>query len=180
MILQCNSPVFVAIAQHFIQIGGTPLHNNFGQLAVRVYHVKAIIAGDGLFNGFFAGMEAGESDHIVQARRQVIMRRFADSFAIADIRVQNLGRGGLHILRQNGVIVLLDASLDTLERRLDGVSDRPLLQRDDRQEFLRALYAKRMPLYRTVAQLCVDADHDPDTVSEQILQKAELFFGENT
>lgn len=84
------------------------------------------------------------------------------------------------ILRQNGVIVLLDASLNTLERRLDGVSDRPLLQRGDRQEFLRALYAKRMPLYRAVAHLCVNADCDPDTVSEQILQKAELFFSKNT
>ena len=84
------------------------------------------------------------------------------------------------ILRRNGVIVLLDASLDTLERRLAGVSDRPLLQRADRQEFLRALYAERMPLYRAAAQLCVDANQDPDTVSEQILQKAELFFGKNT
>lgn len=84
------------------------------------------------------------------------------------------------LLRKNGVIVLLDASLDTLEQRLSGVCDRPLLQRDDRQEFLRELYDRRSPLYRSAAQLCVDADGDPETVAARILQKTELFFGKNT
>ncbi|WP_283609487.1 shikimate kinase [Faecalispora anaeroviscerum] len=84
------------------------------------------------------------------------------------------------LLRETGVIVLLNASLETLERRLDGVSNRPLLQRDDRQEFLRDLYARRIPLYRAAAQLCVEADGDPETVSEHILQKTELFFSKNS
>lgn len=83
------------------------------------------------------------------------------------------------LLRKNGVIVLLEAPLDTLGRRLCGVCDRPLLQRDDRQQFLRELYAHRSPLYRSAAQLCVDADGDPETVAAQILQKTELFFGKN-
>ncbi|MDU7338175.1 MAG: shikimate kinase [Clostridium sp.] len=86
----------------------------------------------------------------------------------------------VEILRKGGVLIHLDASLNAVEQRLNGLDDRPLLQRDDRQEFLRILYAKRIPLYRTAAHLSVNADYSPDDVCEQILQKARFFFSKNT
>lgn len=84
------------------------------------------------------------------------------------------------ILRKNGVIIHMEASLGAVESRLNGVNDRPLLQRDDRQEFLRILYAKRIPLYRAASHLSVDADQNPDAVAEQIIKKANAFCIKST
>ncbi|WP_085831952.1 shikimate kinase [Clostridium merdae] len=91
-----------------------------------------------------------------------------------------LSEENVSILSKNGVIIHMEASLGAVESRLNGVNDRPLLQRDDRQEFLRILYAKRIPLYRAASHLSVDANLKPDSVAEQIIQKANSFFSKST
>ena len=60
------------------------------------------------------------------------------------------------VLSERCRIVLLDAPLVVIKRRLKNDKKRPLLQRPDRDEAMRELYAKRMPLYRGAAHLrCV-------------------------
>ncbi|WP_101697319.1 shikimate kinase [Clostridium minihomine] len=84
----------------------------------------------------------------------------------------------IDLLCKNGVIVLLDVPLSTLETRLAQATDRPLLQREDKSEFMHRLYEERMPFYRSAAQICVDADGDPQKISECILQKIKIYFSQ--
>ena len=69
----------------------------------------------------------------------------------------------------NGVIVLLCASLAAVGRRLRGDVSRPLLQRPDREEAMRALYEKRLPAYRAAAEFEVPADGTPEETADAVL-----------
>jgi shikimate kinase len=59
-------------------------------------------------------------------------------------------------LRERGFVAWLQADPGTQLRRLEGCSDRPLLEGADREARLRALAAERDPLYREVADLAID------------------------
>ena len=69
----------------------------------------------------------------------------------------------------NGVIVLLGASLAAVNSRLRGDVSRPLLQRPDREEAMRALYEKRLPVYRAAAEFEVPADGTPEETADAVL-----------
>ena len=60
-------------------------------------------------------------------------------------------QGNADILRKTGVIVLLDASLDTLQKRLAHDTTRPLLQKPNRAAVIAELLSQRLPLYRNAA-----------------------------
>lgn len=79
------------------------------------------------------------------------------------------------LLRKNGVIVLLDVPLSLLEQRLESATDRPLLMRPDRTEFMAQLHAERMPKYRAAAQICIAAGNAPETVATDILEQIQHF-----
>ena len=64
-------------------------------------------------------------------------------------------------LRANGVIVLLDVSLETARGRLKGDSSRPLLHRGG-ADAIGGLYRARAGLYRSAADLTADADGTPE------------------
>ena len=64
-------------------------------------------------------------------------------------------------LRANGVIVLLDISLQTARERLKGDSARPLLHRDDGSDAVGDLYRARAERYRAAADLTAAADGAP-------------------
>ena len=68
----------------------------------------------------------------------------------------------------NGVIVLLGASLAAVSSRLRGDASRPLLQRPDREEAMRALYEKRLPVYRAAAEFEVPADGTPEETADAV------------
>lgn len=74
-------------------------------------------------------------------------------------------------MRRAGVVVYLAASVDQQLRRTRKDSHRPLLQVADPRARLEALYAVRDPLYREVAHLRVDTDHQrPAEVADEILR----------
>lgn len=56
--------------------------------------------------------------------------------------------GMLARLKNQGVVVCLHASLETILRRTQGHKNRPLLNVDDPAERIRALYAEREAVYR--------------------------------
>lgn len=74
------------------------------------------------------------------------------------------------LLRQGGVILLLDVPLPALQERLKNDTQRPLLQRPDRREFIESLHAQRMPLYHKAADLVVPAGAPGMVVARTILQ----------
>lgn len=68
-------------------------------------------------------------------------------------------------LSEGGVVIHLDAPVETLWERVQGEDDRPLA-RDS--EAFRALYAKRRPLY-SQAHYSIDADRDAAVIVDEIL-----------
>lgn len=76
------------------------------------------------------------------------------------------------ILRQTGKIVLLDLPVEVIADRLKNDDTRPLLNRPDKDDAMRELYNKRLPLYRAAADIIVNADQSPMKVCADII--AEL------
>lgn len=66
-------------------------------------------------------------------------------------------------------IVLLDLPVEVVEQRLKGDTKRPLLNRPDKQKVMRELYEKRLPLYRSAADIVVNASNSPLQVCMEIM-----------
>lgn len=88
--------------------------------------------------------------------------------------------GGALVCRENaeclgrtGVIVLLDAPLEELKKRLKNDASRPLLQKPDRDAVIEALHRERMPLYRQAAHLTVPAGGPPLAVAHEVLRQVK-------
>lgn len=79
------------------------------------------------------------------------------------------------LLSKTGIIVFLEAPLSLLAERLSSDKARPLLQREDRLEAMKALYLARLPLYRGAAAFCVDASPSPEEVCREIEEKLADF-----
>lgn len=73
-------------------------------------------------------------------------------------------------LKSSGIIVLLDASLEKIQKRLRGDQTRPLLSGPEHDENLRRLYLERSDRYRLAADIVLRADAPAGEVAEQILQ----------
>jgi len=73
-------------------------------------------------------------------------------------------------LKQNGVLVWLSVSPLTVVARLKDDTSRPLLQREDKDEAIRALLEARAPLYTRAADLTVGADGNPDDTADAVIE----------
>lgn len=74
-----------------------------------------------------------------------------------------------HLIERSGVVVWLQASTATVERRASGAAHRAWL---DREGWVAAAVAERDPLYESVADLVVDTDaHNPSEVAEAVLDR---------
>lgn len=68
-----------------------------------------------------------------------------------------------------GVVVYLQASIDSQVERTSKDKKRPLLQNDNPRQVLENLMAKRRPLYEEIADLVLDTDLDsPKTIVKKI------------
>lgn len=81
--------------------------------------------------------------------------------------------------RQNGVIVFLDTPLDVILSRLKNDKSRPLLQRDDRDEYIPKLHRQRYPKYLSAADMVFDtsdktAESSADTILTQLREKYNI------
>lgn len=77
------------------------------------------------------------------------------------------------VLGKTGCIVLLSVPPEALLRRLEGDTTRPLLARPDKEEALRDLFARRLPLYQAAADAEVDGDQSPEQVAQAVWQAAK-------
>lgn len=62
------------------------------------------------------------------------------------------------LMKQRGYVVYLQVSVEAQLRRLGRCTNRPLLQRPDREDVLREMAVRREPLYAEVADLTLDTD----------------------
>lgn len=66
-------------------------------------------------------------------------------------------------------IVLLDVPLDIIKQRLKNDTTRPLLQRPDKEDAMRQLYEKRLPVYLAAADITVSGKSTPLKTAYAIL-----------
>lgn len=76
----------------------------------------------------------------------------------------------VEVLSKNGIIILLDLPVEAAARRLSHDKSRPLLNRPDKDDVIKELYQKRLPLYRNAAHFTVDADDSPMQVCRSIMK----------
>ncbi len=78
-------------------------------------------------------------------------------------------------LRARGFVIYLETSVDEQLRRTARDRNRPLLRTPDPRARLAALLAERDPLYRSIAHLIVNTDHQqPRQVAQRILKSAPI------
>lgn len=73
------------------------------------------------------------------------------------------------ILKQGGKIIFIDVSYETLCERLKRDTRRPLLQVENRNEVIKELLEKRLPLYRAAASAYVNGNFSSTAVARNIL-----------
>lgn len=82
-----------------------------------------------------------------------------------------VGRPENRQLIKQGLVIYLDASVDTQLARTKKDKNRPLLQNDNPKAILQALYEKRSPLYQEVADIIVPTGKTyPKQMVHDILQ----------
>ncbi|MBO5745918.1 MAG: shikimate kinase [Clostridia bacterium] len=72
-------------------------------------------------------------------------------------------------LRKTGLVIFLDVTPETVLKRLEGDTTRPLLMRDDKETAVRELLNCRKPIYKTAAHFTVDANHEAQKTVEEII-----------
>ncbi|MBQ3928625.1 MAG: shikimate kinase [Clostridia bacterium] len=75
--------------------------------------------------------------------------------------------------RQTGTIVLLDIPVEVVSVRLQNDTTRPLLNRPDKDKVMKELYDRRLPLYKSAADVVVDATQSPMQVCSEIIAALE-------
>ena len=74
-------------------------------------------------------------------------------------------------LRTSGKIILLDLPLDTVAKRLENDTTRPLLNRPDKLEAMKEIKEKRLPIYKSAADIIVNGDESPMQVCMEIMSQ---------
>lgn len=75
----------------------------------------------------------------------------------------------IEVLKKTGRIVLLDVSYEELCKRLSRDTRRPLLQVKNRNEKIRELLEKRLPIYRNAASVWIDGNFYSGVVAEIVI-----------
>ncbi len=78
------------------------------------------------------------------------------------------------LLRKIGTVIFLDAKIETILERLQNDTGRPLADGEDREKRLRPLYEKRLPVYRTAAEYCLDTEGKS---FYEIIEEIERYVG---
>ncbi|MCH5272662.1 MAG: shikimate kinase [Lachnospiraceae bacterium] len=80
-------------------------------------------------------------------------------------------------MREIGTVFFLQADIETILGRLRDDTQRPLAageNRQEREERLRNLYAKRLPVYKEAAEICIDTE---GKTFYGIIQEIEQYMG---
>ncbi|ARP88333.1 shikimate kinase [Bordetella genomosp. 9] len=116
-----------------------------------------------------AGFRKRESAALAQcaARRGIVLATGGGAILSADNRA---------VLREQGIVVYLRASVDELYRRTCRDRNRPLLATADPRGTLRNLLTQREPLYRDVAHMTIDTGCIPvSTLVKHLLPKLQAY-----
>ena len=91
-----------------------------------------------------------------------------DERAGESVSIENQKRILEDYARKNGAVVLLDESFDTCYGRIQGDTNRPIVQRSTRDE-LHQLFDKRSGTYRAHASHVIPGGVSPEEMAERIM-----------
>lgn len=77
------------------------------------------------------------------------------------------------VFKNSGVIILIDASLKAISERLKYDNTRPLLARPDKEKAMKELYEKRLPIYKSAADLIINGNNSPEYVCMDIINSIQ-------
>lgn len=77
-------------------------------------------------------------------------------------------------VRKNASVLFLSVPVEVISKRLENDTTRPLLQRADKEQAIRELYNKRLPLYTDAATIIVEASQNPKSVVNLIVTSMGL------
>jgi shikimate kinase len=81
----------------------------------------------------------------------------------------------VELMKEKGILISLNANVDTLWDRLKNSTARPLLNNKNPKEALKRLYQTRRGLYNNAHILIKVDDRSPEELTEEILEKISLF-----
>ena len=106
-----------------------------------------------------------ESDHLIETAQQKESVTACGGGIILNKRNRTL-------MRKSGTVVFLDVPLEILTSRLQGVSNRPLLENlNGNESRLTAIWLKREKLYRQTAHITINASLSPQSCANNILKE---------
>ncbi len=140
-----------------------------------------------------AGVKFLDMDYVIEKNEGMTVREIFEKKGEAYFRnlegevlkqlLQNdnviIGSGGGTVLNPLNVkiandlgakILFLDVPLSALQERLKNDKKRPLLQREDRHEFIEKLYNERYGKYKSAADIKMSAGAPPITVANRIIK----------
>lgn len=80
-------------------------------------------------------------------------------------------------LRAAGMVIWLDLGVDAVMERVEGNTERPLLQTDDPRATVEAMMAERLPLYQAAADERADVEGlQPEELAYGIAESARVWF----
>ena len=78
------------------------------------------------------------------------------------------------VIRKSATVLLISVPVEVISKRLKNDTTRPLLQRPDKEEAMRALYNKRLPIYTDAATVIVNGTGHPKAVAKLIMNTMNL------
>jgi len=83
-----------------------------------------------------------------------------------------LSGGNRRLLKTHGVVIYLETSIDSQERRTSLTNNRPLLQNTEHKKTLQELMLTRGPLYEEIADIIINTDNkSPNKVATEAHSK---------
>lgn len=79
------------------------------------------------------------------------------------------------VFKNKDIIVLLDVPLEVVKIRLKNDKSRPLLQKPNKDEIMKELYNKRLPLYRDAADIIIEGQNSPIKTAFSIIDEVNNF-----
>ncbi len=77
-------------------------------------------------------------------------------------------------VKKNASVLFISVPVSIISKRLENDTTRPLLQREDKEQAIRELYNKRLPLYTAAATVIVDGSQNPNSVVNLIVSSIGL------
>lgn len=78
------------------------------------------------------------------------------------------------VIRKSATVLLISVPVEVISKRLKNDTTRPLLQRPDKEEAMRELYNKRLPIYTDAATVIVNGTGHPKAVAKLIMNTMNL------